>query len=78
MPVFYYLLILFLLGLLGLTLLVKGAVEGSLGDPVAWLLVFVSLFGGGLLVFFLERCLWPRKGDSEDRYSLDDGIRPDS
>ncbi len=78
MPMFYYLLILFLLGLLGLALLVKVAVEGSLGDPAAWLLVFVSLLGGGFLVFVLERRLWTRKGDSEDRLSPDDGIRPDS
>ncbi len=78
MPQFYYLMILFLLGLLGLALLVKVAVEGSLSSPVAWLLVFVSLFGGGLLVFFLERCLWTRKGDSKDRLSPDDGIGPDS
>ncbi len=75
MPQFYYLMILFLLGLLGLALLVKVAVEGSLGSPVAWLLVFVSLFGG---VFFLDRMLWLRKGDSEDRLPLDDGIGPDS
>ena len=78
MPQFYYLMILFLLGLLGLALLVKVAVEGSLGRPVAWLLVFVSLFGGGVLVFFLERCMWTRKGNSEDRLSPDDGIGPDS
>ncbi|MCZ6479303.1 MAG: hypothetical protein V3U42_04895 [candidate division NC10 bacterium] len=76
---FYHLLILFLLGLLGLTLLLKVAVEGSFGNnPVAWLLVFVSLFGGGFLVFFLERCLWHRKGDSEDRLPPDDGIGQDS
>ncbi len=73
---FYHLLILFLLGLLGLTLLLKVAVEGSFGNnPVAWLLVFVSLFGG---VFFLERMLWHRKGDSEDRLPPDDGIGQDS
>ncbi len=75
MPMFYYLLILFLLGLLGLALLLKVAVVGSFGNPVAWLLIFVSLFGG---VFFLERMLWLRKGDSEDRLPPDDGIGPDS
>ena len=75
MPMFYYLLILFLLGLLGLALLLKVAVVGSLGNPVAWLLIFVSLFGG---VFFLERMLRLRKGDSEDRLPPDDGIGPDS
>ncbi len=52
MPMFYYLLILFLLGLLGLALLLKVAVEGSFGNPVAWLLVFLSLFGGGFSCFF--------------------------
>ncbi len=75
MPRFYYLMILFLLGLLVAGLVLKVAVEGSLGNPVAWLLFFVSLFGG---VFFLERMLWLRKGDSEDRLPLDDGIGPDS
>ncbi len=78
MPRFYYLMILFLLGLLVAGLVLKVAVEGSLGNPVAWLLVFVSLFGAGFLVFFLERCLWHRKGDSEDRLPPDDGIGPDS
>ncbi len=49
----YQLMILFLLGLLGLKLLLKMAVEGAFGNnPVAWLLVFVSLFGAGFLVFF--------------------------
>ncbi len=75
MPRFYYLLILFLLGLLVVVLVLKGAVVGSLGNPVAWLLTFVSLFGG---VFFLERILWLRRGDSEDRLPPDDGIGPDS
>ncbi len=75
MPRFHYLMILFLLGLLVAGLVLKVAVEGSLGNPVAWLLVFVSLFGG---VFFLERMLWLRKGDSEDRLPPDDGIGPDS
>ncbi len=76
---FYHLMILFLLGLLGLALLLKVAVEGSFGNnPVPWLLVFVSLFGAGLLVSFLERSLWHRKGDSEDRLPPDDGIGPDS
>ncbi len=75
---FYHLLILFLLGLLGLTLLLKVAVEGLWGSPVAWLLLFVSLFGAGFLVFFLERCLWHRKGDSEDRLPPDDRIGLDS
>ena len=74
-------LIVFVLGLLGLVVAVSTPpVEGSLVGP--WL-GFVSLFGvfGGVVffvTFLLERCLWPRKGDSEDRYSLDDGIRPDS
>ncbi len=75
MPRFYYLMILFLLGLLVAGLVLKVAVEGSLGNPVAWLLVFVSLFGG---VFLLERMLWLRKGDPEDRLPPDDGIGPDS
>jgi len=62
MPQFYYLMILFLLGLLGLALLVKVAVEGSLGSPVAWLLVFVSLFGGGgFLCFFSNGACGPGK-----------------
>ncbi len=78
MPRFYYLLILFLLGLLVVVLVLKGAVVGSLGDPVAWLLVFVSFLGGWFLVFYLERWLWHRKGDSEDRLPPDDGIGPDS
>ncbi len=75
MPRFYYLLILFLLGLLVVVLVLNLAVEGSLGNPVAWLLVSVSLFGG---VFFLERMLWLRKGDLEDRLPPYDGIGPDS
>ncbi len=61
MPMFYYLLILFLLGLLGLALLVKVAVEGSLSSPVAWLLVLVPSFGGGVLCFFSNGACGPGK-----------------
>jgi len=67
MPMFYYLLILFLQGLLGLVLVVS--TPPGVGSLVGLSLVVVSLFGalgGGVhLVFFLlERCLGPRKGDS--------------
>ncbi len=72
----YSLLLVPVLALVGLLLLVSSPPgEGSLGFPVAWLLIFVSLFGG---VFLLERMLWLRKGDSEDRLPPDDGIGPDS
>ncbi len=77
---FYSLVLVPVLGLVGLLLLVSTPPgEESLGFPVAWLLIFVSLFGvGSLVVFLLAWCLGPRKGDSKDRHSLDDGIRPDS
>ncbi len=77
---FYPLVLVPVLGLVGLLLLVSTPPgEGSLGFPVAWLLIFVSLFGvGSLVVFLLAWCLGPRKGDSEDRLPPDDGIGPDS
>ncbi len=77
---FYSLVLVPVLGLVGLLLLVSTPPgEESLGFPVAWLLIFVSLFGvGSLVVFLLEWCLGPRKGDSKDRLPPDDGIEPDS
>ncbi len=67
MPMFFFLVIVFLLGLVGLVLVVSTA--PGVGSLVGLSLVVVSLFGalgGGVhLVFFLlERCLGPRKGDS--------------
>ncbi len=77
---FYSLLLVPVLALVGLLLLVSNPPgEELLGFPVAWLLIFVSLFGvGSLVVFLLAWCLGPRKGDSEDRLSRDDEIGPDS
>jgi len=76
----YSLLLVPVLALVGLLVVVSYPPgEESLGFPVAWLLIFVSLFGVGfLVVFLLAWCLGPRKGDSEDRLSRDDEIGPDS
>ncbi len=76
----YSLLLVPVLALVGLLLVVSNPPgEVLLGFPVAWLLIFVSLFGvGSIVVFLLEWCLGPRKGDSKDRLPPDDGIGPDS
>ncbi len=81
MPMFYYLLMLLLLGLVGLVLLVS--TPPGVGSLVGLSLVVVSLFGalggGVILCFFFSNGAWgPGKEIPEDRHSPDDGIRLDS
>ncbi len=81
MPMFYYLLILVLQGLLGLVLVVS--TPPGVGSLVGLSLVVVSLFGalggGFILCFFFSNDAWgPGKEIPEDRHSPDYGIRPDS
>ncbi len=80
MRMFYSWVLVPVLGLVGLLLLMSTPPgEGSLGFQVAWLLIFVSLFGvASFVVFLLAWCLGPRKGDSKDRLPPDDGIGSDS
>ncbi len=78
MPMFYYLLILFLQGLV----LVVSTPPG-VGSLVGLSPVGVSLFGawggGFILCFFFSNGAWgPGKEIPEDRHSPDYGIRPDS
>ncbi len=81
MPMFYYLLILFLLGLVGLVLVVS--TPPGVGSLVGLSLVVVSLFGalgGGFILYFIfSNGAWgPGKEIPEDRHSPDYGIRLDS
>ena len=88
MPMFFLVVLVPVLGLLGLLLMLVGLLLMFGARPgemslVGLSLVVVSLcgalFGGGHSVFFLlKRCLWPRKEDSEDRHSPDDEIGSDS
>ncbi len=81
MPMFYYLLILFLQGLLGLVLVVS--TPPGVGSLVGLSLVVVSrvgAWGGGFIVclVFSNDAWGPGKEIPEDRHSPDYGIRPDS
>ncbi len=81
MPMFYYLLSLFLQGLLGLVLVVS--TPPGVGSLVGLSLVVDPVVGpagaGFILCFFFSNDAWgPGKEIPEDRHSPDYGIRPDS
>ncbi len=78
MPMFYYLLILFLLGLVLVVSTPPGV--GSLVGLSLVVVPFSRASGGGfILCFFFSNDAWgPGKEIPEDRHSPDYGIRPDS